>query len=60
MFLSFDVEESNKRNIIIGINSFDVYPVGWCASNGYPLLTPAYRSKLKISPVFNMAEEITK
>lgn len=52
MWVDFDNETPKQKNMIYSINSFDIYPVGWCASNSYPLQTPSvYKPKEKPSPV---------
>ncbi|GBN98880.1 Scm-like with four MBT domains protein 2, partial [Araneus ventricosus] len=52
MWVDFDNETPKRKNIIYSINSFDLYPVGWCASNSYPLQTPSvYKPKEKSCPV---------
>lgn len=51
MFLHFDIRDSTDKKVIVGVNSFDIYPVGWCASNSYPLQTPVYRSKSKAAVI---------
>ena len=30
---------------IYDVESFDLYPVGWCSMNGHPLLTPRVQRK---------------
>lgn len=40
IWLHFDNEETEQKNVITSIKSFNIFPVGWCASNSYPLQTP--------------------
>nr|XP_042900715.1 scm-like with four MBT domains protein 2 [Parasteatoda tepidariorum] len=50
MWLHFDNEADENKFIIMSMNSFELYPVGWCASNSYPLQTPInYKPKPKLS-----------
>ncbi|KFM72096.1 Scm-like with four MBT domains protein 2, partial [Stegodyphus mimosarum] len=53
MWIRFDSEESDVRIVITSINSFDIYPVGWCATNGYLLQTPCFR---KTKPKYTLNE----
>ncbi|KAG8186556.1 hypothetical protein JTE90_020859 [Oedothorax gibbosus] len=40
IWLHFDNEESDQNTFIRSMKSFNMFPVGWCASNSYPLQTP--------------------
>ncbi|KAF8767845.1 Scm-like with four MBT domains protein 2 [Argiope bruennichi] len=61
MWVDFDNETPKQKNIIYSINSFDIFPVGWCASNSYPLQTPSiYKSKERSCPVLEEQGRIEK
>ncbi|XP_054710645.1 scm-like with four MBT domains protein 1 [Uloborus diversus] len=58
MWLHFDSDDSNSSSFITSLNSLDIYPVGWCDTNGYPLLTPSiHKSKIVEDIAVNRAEE---
>ncbi|XP_054723713.1 scm-like with four MBT domains protein 1 [Uloborus diversus] len=58
MWLHFDSDDSNSSSFITSLNSLDIYPVGWCDTNGYPLLTPSInKSKIVEDIAVNRAEE---
>lgn len=40
IWLHFDIDESDQNIFIRSMKSFNLFPVGWCASNSYPLQTP--------------------
>ncbi|GFY45916.1 scm-like with four MBT domains protein 2 [Trichonephila inaurata madagascariensis] len=61
MWLEFDDRLSDQRSLIYSVNSYDIYPVGWCASNSYSLHTPTvYKSKAKSNPVLETPKIIEK
>ncbi|GFS85109.1 scm-like with four MBT domains protein 2 [Nephila pilipes] len=61
MWLMFDDNVTVTKSLIYSINSFDIYPVGWCASNSYPLHTPAvYKSKIKSNPHLEAPQIVEK
>ncbi|GIX76142.1 scm-like with four MBT domains protein 2 [Caerostris darwini] len=61
MWVNFDNEIPEQKNLIYSINSLDIYPVGWCDSNGYPLQTPTtYKPKAKLNLVSKEKENLEK
>ncbi|GFU73926.1 scm-like with four MBT domains protein 2 [Trichonephila clavipes] len=61
MWLEFDDRVSDQKSLIYSVNSYDIYPVGWCASNSYSLHTPTvYKSKAKSNPVLETPKIIEK
>ena len=40
LWLHLDGAPGIVPNHVVEAESFDIFPVGWCESNGYPLKTP--------------------
>ncbi|XP_059484924.1 scm-like with four MBT domains protein 2 [Neocloeon triangulifer] len=40
LWVHLDCYENLKPSIIVSADSMDIFPVGWCGSNGYPLKPP--------------------
>ena len=57
MWLKLDYETSSTATYIFCIDSHDIFPIGWCESNNYPLKAPVRRvavpKKKVITPTAN-------
>lgn len=45
MWVLLDGYKHDSVEHIYDVESFDLYPVGWCSMNGHPLLTPRVQRK---------------
>lgn len=57
MWIRFDVNMLFQKTMMTSINSMDLFPVGWCHSNVYPLHFPKQARKAKTSNKENKATE---
>ncbi len=49
MWVLLDGYKNDSVEHIYDVESYDLYPVGWCSMNGHPLLTPRIqRKKIKM------------
>ena len=45
MWVLLDGYKNDSVEHIYDVESYDLYPVGWCSMNGHPLLTPRIQRK---------------
>lgn len=45
MWVLLDGYKDDSIEHIYDVQSFDLFPVGWCSMNGHPLLTPRVQRK---------------
>uniref|UniRef100_A0A4W3INL4 Scm like with four mbt domains 2 n=1 Tax=Callorhinchus milii TaxID=7868 RepID=A0A4W3INL4_CALMI len=50
MWIHLEDSKNPVPEYIVDVDSMDIFPVGWCEANGYPL-TPPYRAVCKYLPV---------
>jgi hypothetical protein len=49
--------QSPVPEVIVDVESMDIFPVGWCEANSYPLTTP-HKTVCKCGPVERDADNI--
>ncbi|CAD5112391.1 DgyrCDS1612 [Dimorphilus gyrociliatus] len=56
LFLHLDSETSKTNEFVRAASSMDIFPVGWCDSNDYPLELP-HKSRLRVKVKRNLDTE---
>lgn len=51
MWLCLDHNPSSASEYIVPVDTYDVFPIGWCESNNYPLKTPKIASNKRVPNV---------
>lgn len=58
MWVLLDGYKNDSVEHIYDVESYDLYPVGWCSMNGHPLLTPRIQRKDFVRDVLIKASKI--